>query len=51
LNTLITINLKAYFGNIYINILESKENTAAVDTHKLLIGYNYNQIGFPSNFI
>jgi len=33
--------MKAFFGNIYANIITDKFSVAKADTHKLLVGYQY----------
>jgi len=42
--------MKAYFGNIYANVLNPNKLPVNSNDYKLLIGYHYGTYKFPSNF-
>ena len=42
--------MQAYYGNIYANVLIPDKLPVNLVDYKLLLGYNYGNYKFPSNF-
>jgi len=43
------INMKAYYGNIYANVIPTKTSVATT-SYKMLVGYFYGNYDLPSIF-